>query len=380
VQTAAVEARLADVLMQRGQYAAADSLGRDALRKRRRALGDAHPDVAASLRQVGRLALTLQDERTGEAYQREAVAVDRRAGPSADSALARDLTELSITLGRHGDAEGAERALREARAAARRSSSDQFPLYLGITAWLAQSLDERTATRAEGEALLRDALAETRARYGDGHAETGGIMASLGAMLVRHGRGADGERLIREALAIHRRTLGPTSTATAGDMLWLAESLTRDGYSAEAERLDRDVVAIYATTFGTSHAAYGAVLGYLSDVIALRGALDSAAALYRRALAIRGATPTSRRPTVALSRAGLASVLTRQGRFAEADTLFRQALDVMVPITTERNMNVRRIYGQMATLYEAWGKPDSAARFRRLEQPPGYTRPWVRWR
>jgi serine/threonine-protein kinase len=114
---------------------------------------------------------------------------------------------------------------------------------------------------------------------------------------------------------------------------------------------------------------YAGTLGYLADYATLRGALDSAEALYRRAIAIRAKSLGPQQALTALTEAGLAGVLTKQRRFAEADSLYRSTLAVLRRQTTDTHLDVRLTYSGMATLYDAWGKPDSAAIFRRLSEP-----------
>jgi eukaryotic-like serine/threonine-protein kinase len=168
---------------------------------------------------------------------------------------------------------------------------------------------------------------------------------------------------------MQRRTWGPSHVAVAGSMASLAKLLTADGYSAEAEQLARDAIAIVAASLGTHHSDYAGSLGNLADVIALRGALDSAETLRRRALAIRVASAGPEHTITALTAVELADVLTRQRRFAEADSTYRSSLALLRRYTTESHVDVRRTYRSLAVLYDAWGKPDSAAVFRRLAQP-----------
>ena len=66
----------------------------------------------------------------------------------------------------------------------------------------------------------------------------------------------------------------------------------------------------------------------------------------------------------------LADVLVRQRRFAEADSIYRSSLAVLRRYTTDTHVDVRRAYGGLATLYDARGKSDSAAIYRRLAEPP----------
>ncbi|AHG88161.1 protein kinase [Gemmatirosa kalamazoonensis] len=362
--TATTEAALADVLRRRGQYSAWDSLARDALRVRRLALGDAHPDVAASLAQVADVAYMREDLASAEAYMRQGIAV-RRRGVGQDSMLARDLATLGTFLCARGRNAECERELREAVAVARRAFPAPHRERARAMLRLADALDDRPGGSAEAESLYVAALADTRAALGDDHAETAQVMKQVGLMLARHGRKTDAERLIRRALAVQERTLGPSHLEVARTMMSLGEVLRDGGYSAEAERVFTDAATRIGGSLGTDHPAYSAALEHIAESLAQRGALDSAAALYRRMITIWASTFGPEAGITREIKAGLAGVLARQRRFAEADTLYRDALTSLHAVTADSHRAVRRTYAGMATLYAAWGKPDSAAVYRR---------------
>jgi eukaryotic-like serine/threonine-protein kinase len=108
-------------------------------------------------------------------------------------------------------------------------------------------------------------------------------------------------------------------------------------------------------------------------VLVLRGALDSAETLRRHALSIRLASSGPEHTVTALTAVELADVLTRQRRFVEADSIYRSSLALLRRHTTDDHVDIRRTYASLATLYDAWGKRDSAAIYRRLAQPAGVT-------
>ncbi len=363
-RVATTAAELADVLRGQGKHASADTLAREALRVRRAVFGAVHPDVAASLQQVSGIAIYRGDFAGAEAYQREALAVTRQTGDA--SAIVSALERLSSILWRRGDDAGAERALREALAVARQAFPGRHPMRSGVMFRLADLLDQRPEGHAEAESLGQAALGVIRAEFGDSHPQTAGALKQLGPILAAHGRTADGARMLRQALAIEQRVWGPSHTVPGQTMTELAEVLIRDGYSSEAERLLTSSAAILAMSLGTKHSAYAGTLGDLAYVIALRGALDSAETLYRRAVAIRMESYGPDQTITALTWGGLADVLTRRRKFPEADSLYRAALAVIRSHTTDTHIDVRRTYAGLAALYQAWGKPDSAAVYRRL--------------
>lgn len=364
-RVATTAAALSDVMRGQGKYGAADTLAREALRVRRAAFGAVHPDVAASLQQVSGIAVYLGDFAGAESYQRQAVDVARQVS-GGDSATVGALERLSAILWRRGDNAGAERALREALAVATRALPAGHVERSGVMLRLADVLDDRPEGQIEAESLARAAVRNNRAEFGDSHPYTAAAMKQLAGILSEHGRTSDGERMLRQALAIEQRAWGPSHVVPASTMAELAQLLMRDGYSSEAERLLTGSVAIQAKSLGTKHSAYGGTLGHLADAIALRGALDSAEVLYRRAIDIRTEANGPDQTITALTWGGLAGVLTKQKRYVEADSLYHAALVVIRRHTTDTHIDVRRTYAGLASMYQAWGKPDSAAFYRRL--------------
>jgi len=366
--TATTMALLADVHRLQGRYSEWESLGREALRVRRRVLGDAHPDVAASLGQLADIAHHNVDLPGAEAYVREAVAVRRRSGTTQDSALARDLAHLARLQCARGDNRGCERSLREAVDIAQRvfpapHREHSFLLLRLAEALDDQPLDDRPAAHAEAESLYFAAFAEARSVFGDTHAETARAMREVGLMLARHHREADGERLLRQALILQQRALGPSHPDVAATMTALGKVLGGTAYSAEAEQLMRGAIAIDSIVYGTSHAAYAWGLGLLADVLTRRGAIDSAEVLYRREIAI--AAVAMGPGLSSATDAELGGVFIRRRRYAEAEVAYKTTRTQLVKITTDSHRAVRRLDALIAQLYDAWGKPDSAAVYRR---------------
>jgi serine/threonine-protein kinase len=69
---------------------------------------------------------------------------------------------------------------------------------------------------------------------------------------------------------------------------------------------------------------------------------------------------------LAEARSLLGGALTAEGRYAEAEDALLESCDALRPAQTPRDERVlRRARKRLAELYEAWGKPDAAARYRR---------------
>ena len=370
LSAATTTAALADVLRRQGKYLAADTLARVALRVRRAALGDAHPDVAESLDQVAGIAIYLGNMADAEAHALDAVAVWRRTGRGSDARMVGALERLSSIVWRRGDDAGAERPLREALAIAERAYPPLHEAHTGGLMRLADLLAKQPERHAEAESLARASVRVSRAEFGDAHPVTANAVKQLGIRLAEFGQTAEAERLMREALVAQRRVWGDSNIVVGATMLSLAEILTQRGNAAEAERVATDAVAIHASSLGTNHSTYAGALGVLVDALVARGGLDSAEVVARRAVDIRTASLGPTQTLTALTEAGLAGVLARQRRFEEADSIYRSAVAVIRRRTTESHVDTRAAYAGMAAMFEAWGKADSAARYRRLAEPP----------
>lgn len=166
------------------------------------------------------------------------------------------------------------------------------------------------------EVLLRRSLDRTRAVYGDNHPNTLEVMNNLAALLRNHGRHADAEPIYRELL----------------------ESWTSHH---EADRLMQ------------AFAAHG--LGW---VLAEQGKHVEAEPLLRGVVDHLAVDPERHLVTLPMARSTLGRCLALQGRLAEAEPLLLAGYEGTpgFPPTVER----------LVDLYDAWGRPSEAAKFRAI--------------
>lgn len=101
--------RLSRELLSLGQFAAADSVAHRALSVQERRLGPEHPTVAATLHQLGSIAVYRGDLAAAESYHRRGLAVRERTLGVEDSLTADSHLLVGSTLRREGKLSGAER-------------------------------------------------------------------------------------------------------------------------------------------------------------------------------------------------------------------------------------------------------------------------------
>jgi tetratricopeptide (TPR) repeat protein len=327
-----VRARLLDtigrVYHSLGDYGAAEPLLREALDTRRRELGNAHADVAAS---VHHLASLLHDKGAypeAEQHYERALALRRELlGP-------RD-PQVGETLGRYG-----------------------------LLVLRAHNDDKRAET------LIREAVDVLRAAYGEEHPKVAAMINTSAAVPDARGDHARSEQLLRQALAIQQKHLGQLHPSTLETLGNLAVTLAAKGDLAAGEKTAREVIDLERRVVGPVHAQIAAGLNNLASMLQRQGRLEEAEATYREALTVSNTALGQDHQLTAWLSANLGVVLTRQRKFAEAETLFISALARLRARLGDQHNNVRRVHGRMADLYDAWGRPAQALQHRPLAARP----------
>jgi serine/threonine-protein kinase len=324
-----------------------------------------------------------------EAPLEEAVALWRTA--DAPAQLARGLIALGEVRDSQLRYEDAEQLYREALALA--VPLEDEGLHADAENGLGRALRGQ-GRYDEAEALYTAALARLRARHDALHPDVTAAERSLAFVFIDQGRLEDGEALLlglRDRLAADDpRRLDVLAPLT---FLYLAANRTDDAArtGAEAVALAR-VVRPGSSTFSQVLAAYAAVLrrqgrlaeaeaayrealtlppirpeahavplGGLASVLADRGDLDGAAEAQEQAVALLRAAGS---PSVAFSTVKLAGFLRDLRRFAEAERLLLDAEAAARVGRPSTHPGSNPIPAALASLYEAWGRPDDAARWR----------------
>lgn len=320
------------------------------------------------------------------------------------------LTLLGRIYERRGAYEQALPLLEQAVALGRRT--------LGPSRELAQSLNDLGVTRGQvaeldaARAALESALAMRREILGEEHPETAISHSELGRTLFDLGRLDEAEARFRSALAIRRKVLGPADHETATSMSDLGHLLREKGDRAGAEALFREALAVTLRSSGPKHPNAATALANLALIVNMRGDHAAAEAMFRESLALGRASLGREHPAVARQEVGLARVYLGQGRPAAAEPLLRHALGVQQrsyaagdwrlgetrsllgealtrlsgfaeaepclllafeilaatpgaarPDSREAR-EARDNLARLAALYEAWGRPEKAARYR----------------
>jgi hypothetical protein len=100
-----------------------------------------------------------------------------------------------------------------------------------------------------------------------------------------------------------------------------------------------------------------------------QGRDEDAEKLHRQVLAIRVRKLPPTHPDLAKTRVALARLLAKRRQFDEAEKLMLAGKDVLEKALGKDSADARSAGDALAELYDAWGKPDEAARVRAAAAP-----------
>ena len=355
---------LADALIALGQYREANTDARRALAIQRRVLGPDHPEIGATLAKLSGLAVYLGDLDASVALARQALAVREEALGRDDPAVGLSWSLLGRTIRRQGDTAGAEEAFRQALAIAHRHYGPEHPDVASAMLQLAYTLRD-TGRLAEAERLHRQALDVRRRTLGERHPMVAYATGDLAFVLSKQGRHEEALELYQREVEMLELALGPEHPTVFNVEGARGQALLRAGRLDEAEAVARDVLARMALQRGDGHPALGGALAGLAAILAEQGAYEEAEAHYREAIAVSRSAVGADNPDSARLTGELATVLARQRRYPEAEAAFRRAEAVFRQRhVSDAHGEVQDFLRRFAEMYDAWGRPADAARYR----------------
>jgi ATP/maltotriose-dependent transcriptional regulator MalT len=162
---------------------------------------------------------------------------------------------------------------------------------------------------------------------------------------------------------MHRDLFRPTDFRIGFALMVRAMVLIETQRYAEAAAALTEARELISSRLGDTHPRVAEILQMMSQADLGRGNVQAAAAHGSEALRLYTAAFDSTHSKVAAARSQLGAVRTAQGRYAEAESLLRAAHRVHAASGTPGAAHAR-IRERLAALYNAWGRPAEAARWR----------------
>lgn len=361
------------VLQAEGKYQEADSLLRTALEMRRRLLGAEREEVATSLSNLASLLQDRGDLVGAEANCREALEMRRRLLGLRHPDTVASLNNLAVLLLKQGRLTEAEACMREAWEAARLVFGAEHPNAVRCLNNLAEVV-QMQGRLTEAEPLYREALAVGTRAFGPRHPAVAAGLNNLASLLMAEEKYNEAESLYRETLSMRRAIYGEEHPAVATGLQNLAILRQTMGRPQEAEALFRQALAMRRRLLGEEHPDVASTLLGLGSALVDQRRAREGEPLLRRALAIRTSSASANPWQVAVAQGLLGACLTSLHRCAEAESLLARSGPLILASSRATPRQRQEALRRMAELYEAWGRPDSAAAYQRrwnsLSRPP----------
>jgi tetratricopeptide (TPR) repeat protein len=385
-----------------GLYPQARKLSSEALDLRRQVFGPRSLEVASSLHELGSTAYNQGELPAAADYDRQALDLYRALLPSTDSKVAAAMRTLGDTLAAMGEFQQAIPLLRESLQLALKREGPDGPTTVECTQRLGMAYF-KARDYAAAEPLLREAIRLYELREGEKSGDLAATLNDLGNLLSMTGDLTGAQAAYARCRDTAVKIFGPDHPNIAIIDENLAVNLRRQHRYPEAEALMRASTAQFVKTLGAQHPRYSVFLEGLGDILRDKGDLAGAGKLYRQALDFDQAhakrhlgvsyvrmgdwlartghpeqgeeflrkglaefqkTTPAGSPEMAEYQRQLGQCLVTLHRFAEAEPVLRQSYDMFQKTLGDANSQTRESAAALAALYDAWGKPSDAAKFR----------------
>ncbi len=305
-----------------GQLDTAEIRFRTALALRRQLVGEHDPDVASTLDALATVLTQASRFDEAETIEREVLTINRTVYPPTHPQIASDLVTLArIRSAQRADASADSMfraalvvfaALREESPLLRAQAQNDYAIFL-----------KERGRFGEAERLFAAALDVYRSRFGDTHLNTDIVRTNLAWVIFSQGRHQEAARLYKDAVARLETALPPTDARVGQTVIDYGATLMNAGAHAEAEQV------------------------------------------LRHALELETAGAPAEHWRIARAQALLGACLTRQKRYAAAEP-FLLATFTALRKTGLDNPYTRQAAQALASLYQAWNRPDKAREYQAM--------------
>jgi len=326
-----------------------------------RGLEDADPlELAKVLDELGDLKSEVGDFDSSRSYYQQALTIRETNLAQPHIEIVRSINNIATTYWRQDNLDSALDLTQKAIAALDLIPEKNERMRESLTNNLA-NIYSYQGRDDEAEPLRRKVLEARYARYGEIHLQTGFAHDNLAITLDALEQWDEAELHYRKALAILLVVYGDDHPEVAQTMGNVAQFLVDRGGFEEAEELLIKAIEIHRSTIGNDYFMVADALTTLSQIALNRSEGEKALVKIYEALAIYNGTLTAEHSKTKDAQALLAEILISLNRFDEAENLL---LELLKSVNPELEVpTYESVLEQLALLYNAWGKPDIAARY-----------------
>jgi tetratricopeptide (TPR) repeat protein len=277
---------LGEICYDRSNYAESLGLFSRALHIRRQFLEPEHPDIANNINNLAALYHVLGKYDQAEPLYLEALNIRKKVLGPSHSDIATSINTLAGLYDDQGRYDEAELLYQEARKMYEETQGPDHP-NVAISCNNLAGLYHRQGKYHQVEPLLMRALEIWQQAVGPDHPEVGTALNNLGRLYYHQGKYDQVEPLYKQALEIYQQRLGATHPYVAGTLNNLGNLYLDQGKYSEAETLYQQALGIREKTLGPNHPETAQSLYDLGRLYDIQGNYAQAEPLYLRSLTIR---------------------------------------------------------------------------------------------
>lgn len=216
----------------------------------------------------------------------------------------------------------------------------------------------------EAEPLYREVVDARTRRLGPDHPDTLRASFDLASLYAMEQRWDEFDRLGNDTLERQRRVLGPDHADTIASLNNLQSAYHRRGRFAEALSLAEEVLVRRQRVLGERHPDTLRAVHNLAAALDRLDRTSEAEALFARVIQLKRDVVGPEHPDTCISMRRAGEMFTRLRRFAEAEPLLLAAhRGYAARLGPDHPMTVATAQS-VAQLYEQWGRPALARRWR----------------
>ncbi len=217
----------------------------------------------------------------------------------------------------------------------------------------------------ESEKTLREGIA-MRKRLGEKHQDLGVLLSDLGGLLRIVDREEEAAAVLQEALDLQRLLYDEKNHPEIARTIRQLGIVKREmGAYDEAEKLMLESLVMKRETFGEEHTDVANALNSLGALKKDMGMIKEAETLYRASLSMKRRLLGDDHVEVAPVLNNLAALLHANKDYEGAEVFYLEAFNIYRSSLGDAHRKTQLVESRLVSLYDAWGRPAHAARYRR---------------
>jgi tetratricopeptide (TPR) repeat protein len=319
--------------------------------------------TATVMYRLANLSYLTGDYAAAESWVRNALPIYRREATKADFEfwlLPALLSDAAFIMRSRGRLDEAEALWRECLSYAPRLDAKHRASAENPKTFLAQLYMDRGDVR-RAESMASEATQRLRAQ-GNPFALAQSLI-DLGNVRRLQRRYAEAGSLIDEGTKLFAKSQGEDHPNVAFGLTSLATAYYYEGRYDLAEQDARKALEIAEKSSKASH-TYARASGMLGRILSTTGRAREAEPLLREALAVLEQRVPRKSNPMATMLGNLGECLAAQARYAEAEPLLNESYTILKAVHVPQSPVLDEARQRLVSLYEAWGKPQDAARYR----------------